>query len=583
MEIKTFQTVTCLGKLRDIFCSLSTELQIRADGTRTLTWSHQQIREAADERYLNQRDKAPSYHKALAEYFLGKWAGKPKPFTGSERGTDRLVASQHLYYDPPPVLATTKPSPGHAASNQSQQNQKAPSAIRNTFSQNNDSLKDQPSGKQNGSTSRGAHPANTSSTEETQERLYNLRRVNELPFHLTRSQQTSLLKQNCLCNYEWMLAKLCGTSLRSLLEEYSAILTAEPHEPELRLISDVLHLSGPALRKEPRQLASQLVGRLHRIVTSDIPRSKGDPQRYPNLHPLLAAAKQSSLPALIPSVECLTEPGGILFDLLSGHSAPITAVALTSDGQRALTTSCDGTLKMWDVRSGKVVRSIDGVGPHVSAIRAAKVNTLAVTVEMSRVRLWHLKTGVCVHTVDQYPDPASICVAAEGQLLVAVFDGSNVLRTWSLDNFQITCEAPIPNNGAHKDATLLIADSCLGDLVLHAFRNGNSATVQNAKSGKILKTLTCHDPSSSVTALAISREYFVVCVRQQYMSLHELISLELFDGKKGIYVRTVRGCIHDRVVPQAFTTNLIGKVFTSGRVNKLSPLILKVRSLPVGG
>ena len=483
------------------------------------------------------------------------WAGKPKPFTGSEKGTDRLVSSQDLYFDPPQAL----PKPG--INQPSLQNQNQNHSSRNAVAHNQESSKGRSNSKpkQNGHTSTGAQPATTGDVEELPERTYNLRRVNELPFHLTRSQQTALLKQTCLCNYEWMLAKLCGTSLRSLLEEYSAILAAEPHEPELRLISDVLHLSGPALRKEPRQLASQLVGRLHRIVTADSPRSKGDPQKYPNLHPLLSAAKQSSLPALIPSVECLTEPGGILFDLLSGHAAPITAVGLTSDGQRALTTSCDGTLKLWDVRSGKVVRSIAGVGQDVSAVRAAKMNTIAVTVEMSRIRLWHLKTGACVLIVDQYPDPASVCVAAEGQLLVAVFEGSNMLRTWSLDNFQIACEAQIPNNSAHKEASLLIADSSLGDLVLHAFRCGNSASVHNAKSGKILKTLTCHDPSSSVIALAISREYFVVCVRQQYMSLHELISLELFDGKKGSYVRTVRGCIHCRVIPQTFTTNLIGK------------------------
>lgn len=535
--------------------------EVRADGTKTITWAHQQIRDAADDRYLQQRDKAPSYHKALADYFLGKWAGKPKPYTGSERGTDRLVASQDLYYDPPPSTALNKPVHLKTASNQnSQEDQKIISPNRNIQSRHQNLSRGQTNlkSKQNGSTSRGQQPGNNIQTEEIPERKYNLRRVNELPFHLTRSQQTSLLKQNCLCNYEWILAKLCGTSLRSLLEEYSAILTAEPHEPELRLISDALHLSGPALRKEPKQLASQLVGRLHRIVTSDVPRAKGDPQRYPNLHPLLAAAKQSSLPALIPSVECLTEPGGILFDLLSGHSAPITAVGLTSDGQRALTTSRDGSLRLWDVRSGKVVKSIEGVGVDVSTVKAAKLNTIAVTIEMCCIKLWHLKTGVCIHTVDQYPDPASVCIAGEGQLLVAVFDGSNMLRTWSMDNLQIVCEASIPNNSAHKDATLLIADSSFGDLVLHAFKNGNSAAVHNARSGKILKALTCHEPSSSVTALAVSREYFVVCVRQQYMSLHELICLELFDGKKGTYVRTVRGCIHDRVMPQAFTTNLIG-------------------------
>ncbi|GFO41708.1 NACHT domain- and WD repeat-containing protein 1-like isoform x3 [Plakobranchus ocellatus] len=532
--------------------------EIQTDGTRTLTWAHQPIRDAAEERYLLQRDKAPSYHKAFAEYFLGTWAGRPKPFTGSERGTNRLVASQELYYDPPaaqgskPLGSHLIPSSHTAPS--SQDHNGTSNNHRSTAQNPEHSSKNTPA-----NTNRGSFSVSSTGTDEVPERIYNLRRVNELPFHLTRSQQTSLLKRNCLCNYEWMLAKLCGTSLRSVLEEYSAILTVEPHEPELRLISDVLHLSGQALRKEPRQLASQLVGRLHRIVSSDVPRASGDPQKYPNLHQLLASAKQSSLPALIPSIECLTEPGGILFDLLSGHSAPITAVALTSDGQRALTTSRDGTLKLWDVRSGKVVKSIDGVGKNTITVKAAKNNTLAVTVELPCIRLWSLKTGVCVHTIDDYPDPASICVAAEGQLLVAVFDGSNMLRSWTTDTgFQLLSEAQIANNSAHKEASLLIADASFGDSVLHAFRSGNTASVQNAKSGKLLKTLKCQDPSSSITALAISREYFVVCCRQQYMSLHELIALELFDAKKGTYVRSVRGCIHDRVSAQAFTTNLIG-------------------------
>ena len=57
-----------------------------ADGVKTVRWAHSHFQEAARERYLDQRDKAPSYHKALAEYFMGTWAGKPKPYSGNERG-----------------------------------------------------------------------------------------------------------------------------------------------------------------------------------------------------------------------------------------------------------------------------------------------------------------------------------------------------------------------------------------------------------------------------------------------------------------------------------------------------------------
>ena len=47
--------------------------------------------------------------------------------------------------------------------------------------------------------------------------------------------------------------------------------------------------------------------------------------------------------------------------------------------------------------------------------------------------------------------------------------------------------------------------------------------------------------------MAVSREYHVVCSRQQYMQLHEMHVLDLFDGRKGTYLRSVRGCVYDQV------------------------------------
>lgn len=471
--------------------------ECRADNTKTLVWAYTPILEAADERYLVQRDKAPSYHKALADYFQGAWAGKPKPYSGNERGLNRFVAQQELFSEP-----------------------------KNCRIDGSD-------------------------------RVYNLRKINELPFHFMRSQQTMMLKKHCLCNFEWILAKLCGTSLTELLEEYQAILAVEPHEPEVRILSDVLHLSSKGLTREPRQLASQFVGRLHRIINADNPRSPGDPRKYPNLHPLIEEAKQSTIPALIPSMDCLTEPGGILFDVLSGHSEPITAMTLTIDGMRALTISQDKTMKLWDVRSGKVVKSISGMDTNVTAMRTAKNDSLVVTVASNIIQIWSLKTGHCVFTNSESVDPARICIAAEGQVLATVYDGSNCFRSWNLESdFSKLCDATFPDNSIHKEDSIVIADSSYGDSVLHAFRSANTATVQHAKNGKILKTLQCHEKSASIVALAISRDYFIVCGRQQYMALHEIHNLELFDAKKGTYIRSVRGCIHDSI--RHLFINLVG-------------------------
>lgn len=462
---------------------------IKSQSKRTWQWAHGQFKEAAEERYLLARDKAASYHKAMADYFLGTWAKKAKPYPGNDKGMPRLVSSQPLYFEP------------------------------------EDSMND-------GS-----------------DRVYNLRRVNELPHHLLNSSQTELYKSQGLCNFEWVLAKLCGTSLRALVEEYQIGLKVEPTDIDLKTLSDTIQLSAKALTNDPRQLSSQMIGRLHGMLARDIPATAGDPPKYPYLHAFYEQARTPSLLSLIPSISCLSEPGGILFDLLSGHSEPITAMTLTTEGLKALTAAADNTIKLWDIRTGRVMKTIEGTGTNVRTIIPALDNAYAATVEGSVIRVWYIRFSECVLTIDHYLDPPVLGTAAEGKYLVALFDGINIMRTWNLKKqiMPMVCEARIEDNHVYKDNSFLIAQSSFDDKVLHAFRGANMATVQNARSGKVIHSLQCHEKSSSAVSLGVTRDYYIVACRQQYMTLHEIHQLELFDLKKGNYLRSVRGCTHDHM------------------------------------
>nr|XP_006819093.1 PREDICTED: NACHT and WD repeat domain-containing protein 1-like [Saccoglossus kowalevskii] len=113
-----------------------------ADDTWTYRWSHRKLHEGAVERYLEQKDKAPSYHSALSEYFMGIWANKKKPYPGSESGAFRYVDPQALTYNINTPTGKTKT-------------------------------------------------------------IFNLRKLNELPHHLINSNQFEKLKLAILLNYEW--------------------------------------------------------------------------------------------------------------------------------------------------------------------------------------------------------------------------------------------------------------------------------------------------------------------------------------------------------------------------------------------
>ncbi|XP_052801292.1 uncharacterized protein LOC128232006 isoform X2 [Mya arenaria] len=471
--------------------------EIHADHVRTIQWAHAHFNEAATERYLKQKDKAPSYHRAMAEYFLGLWVEKPKPYPGYDKGVLRYVAPQPLYWE-------------------------------------------QKDAKNDGSG-----------------RVYNLRKINELPYHLLNSNQMQLYKSETMCNFEWVLAKLCGTSLRSLVEEYHIGLEAEPSDNDLKLLSDTLQLSATAVLRDPRQLAGQLVGRVQGIVNRDVPATPGDPPRYPFLHGMVAQAKNTSIPALVPSIGCLTEPGGILYDLLSGHMKPITAVTTTTDAQRALTASEDNTLKVWDLKSGKVTSTLYDFGKNVTKLRTAFNNKFVIAVEGSVIKIWSLASKECCSVIDQYLDPPVLSIASEGKLLVGFFDGAGALRTWDLENeFRHVCETKIEGSRVYSDNAVVMSPNSYGDYVLYAFRGANWATIQHARSGKVIHKLKCHEDSSSIVALAITRDYMVLACRQNYMKLHEIHQLELFDAKKGKYLRSIRGCTQDFITE--LHINLVG-------------------------
>lgn len=95
--------------------------------------------------------------------------------------------------------------------------------------------------------------------------------------------------------------------------------------------------------------------------------SIGDPKKYSTVALMLNQAQRSSVPALIPSVSCLAQPGGVLYDLLAGHTEVITAVTVSRLTMGvAATASRDGSVKLWDLKNRKVMKTIEGVGKEVS-------------------------------------------------------------------------------------------------------------------------------------------------------------------------------------------------------------------------
>ena len=130
------------------------------------------------ERYLSNSDERRTFHSNMADYFLGIWAGRPKPFQFSEH-------QRRMF---------------NIASADSEADRKVP-AQPYIFTTNN-----------------------AMQTNDVATIRYNLRKLSELPFQLIRAHREDDLYREVLFNYDFLHAKLSCMPLNLCVFDYESAL-----------------------------------------------------------------------------------------------------------------------------------------------------------------------------------------------------------------------------------------------------------------------------------------------------------------------------------------------------------------------
>jgi WD40 repeat protein len=81
------------------------------------------------------------------------------------------------------------------------------------------------------------------------------------------------------------------------------------------------------------------------------------------------------------------------------RSGAVSMLALSADGTRAVSASRGATADVWDVRTGQILRTLEGHTKAIQAVQITSDGTRAVTAAGDRtLRVWDLDTGEAVHT-----------------------------------------------------------------------------------------------------------------------------------------------------------------------------------------
>jgi len=316
--------------------------------------------------------------------------------------------------------------------------------------------------------------------------------------HLAACDRQPELRE-LLLNPDWISAKLKDSNVVSLLSDYD--LSPESREQAasktpgdsnidpLQLVHGALRLSSNAIARDSGQLPSQMMGRL--LPYQDTPTLANFMQK------VAQGTENRWLRSLHPA---LHPPGTALVRTLEGHRARLQCVTISRDGRIAVSSDEKGSLKLWEVESGRELRTLQAHPDSVEAVALSADGRIAVSASDDKtLRVWDVASGALLHTLTGHSHfIRSVCLSDDGKIGLS---GSvdDTLRIWDIKNGRLLRTVP-----KHTEAVYAIALTADGQTALSTLGSSETLNLWDVTSGRVLRKLA--GTYRSVNAVALSRD-----------------------------------------------------------------------------
>ncbi len=211
----------------------------------------------------------------------------------------------------------------------------------------------------------------------------------------------------------------------------------------------------------------------------------------------------------------------------SGHSGEVSACAWSPDGTQLLSGSKDQTLKVWDARTGEVLRTFAGHSDLILACGWSPDGTQLLSGSLDHtLKVWDARTGQELRTLAGHGSAVSSCGwSPDGtQLLAGLWD--TTLKVWDARTGE-----ELRTLAGHGDSVFACGWSPDGTQLLSG--SWDTLKVWDARTGEELRTLAGH--GSPVDACAWSPD------GTQLLSGSWDNALKVWDARTGQEVRTLAG------------------------------------------
>ena len=440
-----------------------------ADGTQVVFWYHRQFIEAARERYMTD-EQAMKIHANMSDYFLGKWSGGvKKPFVNKE---GKEMSMDRLVPKQPLMF---------------------------------DSREDK--------------------------EIYNLRKLSELPFHLLQSGNLDKMREECLCNFEFLLAKLRGTSLQVLMSDFSSYLNVNPNDDHVELLHECLQLSAHSLSQDSNQLPTQLIGRMYNFLQRQ--------EQYPDVHKVLKQALNSSIACFLPNRKCLTAPGGALRSAIGLTQYGVDVISMAKDNRTIAVSSQSSeglVIRIIDYVSGRELRKFTMMEP--TDLYSTNFNLISqknpdflLLAGSHKIFLLNTLTGRIIQEFEvsddewfSYNPQAPVSFADDENLLVAICP--DALKIWQVENGELLHNIKLKDVNTEEELGALDAR---GSYAVYNLRGKKTVHFLDVKMGKEVRKITISYPKNKEGQTVFVKEIKITPLDQVAVMSSSFANLRLYD------------------------------------------------------
>jgi WD40 repeat protein len=175
-----------------------------------------------------------------------------------------------------------------------------------------------------------------------------------------------------------------------------------------------------------------------------------------------------------------------------GHTSSISSVSYSPDGKYALSGSRDETLKLWDINTGKEIRTFSGHSWMVTSVSFSPDGKYALSGSGDKtLKLWDINTGKEIRTFSGHSWVNSVCFSPDGKYALSGSD-DKTLKLWDINTGK-----EIRTFSGHSSRVYSVSFSPDGK---YALSGSSDRTIKlwDINTGKEIRTFSGHSWVNSV-------------------------------------------------------------------------------------